>query len=679
MQARHLWKQSLGAAFCALLVANALLPGGKPSGGEGMSGVKPTTTFATIKLEAQDFESPIEPEQDKPVRAAKIERHEALPTGKGPRPFLGLNDGVMNILTLAAGAPDEKAADSFKPLSSENAALYRDIFRLQAYGRMNRADEKIARLTDRRLLSDVLYQRYMHPVAYRSTYEELSAWLQKYPSHPEADKIERLALSRKPAGMQTDWPKIKARGELPGMREPLIASGKSFRVTGRSAEQEQAVSSLTARVKSLISEGETGLAMETLFTNAGVQYMAAAESDTLRALAAQKLLYGGHVIRARELAREAAGRSGEKVPLAAWIAGLSYWQEGNYNAAANYFSIAGASPYASGWMSSGAAYWAGRSYAKAGNRSQTVKWYALAAKQERTFYGLLASQALGRKPALDWRDPPYAYKDEQKLLSTPEGRRAAALVASGQYDLAENELLHFNFKAHPEMRRIALAYAAHVGLPSLAMRLGSRSENARVENRPYDSAVYPLMPWEPRRGFTVDPALIHAIVRQESRFDPQAQSYSGASGLMQIMPATARHILRGVNVADADIPALLRRPADNLTLGQSYVRELLADKNVNGDILSMLVAYNAGPGNLARWKQKYGEIEDPLMFVEMIPVDETRTYVKRVMAFYWIYSNRGGPGGKTLEALAAGKPARYAALSEDATASSKAFKLAANQ
>lgn len=666
MQARHLWKQSLCAAFCALLVANALLPGGRPSGGLPMPGVKPATPFATIRLNTDDFESLAAiTEPQAPAKPEKLEDK------KVRQSFLSLNDKMLNALSLTSAPSGEK------PLSSENAALYRDIFRLQAFGRIKAADQKIARLTDTRLLSDVLYQRYMHPAAYRSSFEELSAWLKNYPDHPEAAKIQNLALSRKPADAQISWAKIKPLGELPDLHEPLIERGKRHKVTGRSAEHQHAVASLTRRVKGLIDEGEPALAMETLFTSAGVQYMDNVERDTLRAEAAQRFLFRGQTAHARDLAREAVKGSREKVPLAAWVAGLSLWHERNYAGAADNFAIAGSSPYASGWMSSAGSYWAGRAYGRAGNRTQAQSWYTKAARHDRTFYGLLATQALGRKPAFDWREPQFAYSDEKKLLSTPEGRRAAAFVAAGQYELAERELVHFDYSKNPEMRRVALAYATHVGLPSVAMRLGSRADNRRDKAaRPYDAALYPLMPWEPRRGFTVDPALIHAIVRQESRFNPQARSYSGASGLMQIMPATARHILRGVNVADADIAPLLGRPADNLTLGQSYIKELLADKNVNGDMISMLAAYNAGPGNLARWKQKFGNIDDPLLFAEMIPVAETRSYVKRVMAFYWIYSLRGGQGTKTLEALAAGKTPRYAALTEGVT---DAYKLAANQ
>ncbi|MCB1592883.1 MAG: lytic transglycosylase domain-containing protein [Alphaproteobacteria bacterium] len=689
MQAQHLWKQSIVAAICAVLAANVFLPERMTSeGGIPVPGTKPAMSFASIRLDMEDFESL--PEIKKTVHneiAVKPNHLQNFSETEKPsllveaafesaHGFLSINNTPLNILKPTE-KPDDQGA--YKPLSSENAALYRDIFRLQAFGRIKSADRKIAKLSDKRLLSHVLYQRYMHPVAYRSSYEELRAWLKSYPDHPEADRIEKLALSRKPEGVKPDWTSLEKRRELPNMFEPLIARAKRHNAVERTQEQQDSVKSLTSKVESLISEGEPSLAMETLFTGEGVQYMDNVERDMLRAQAALRFLHTGHTARARDLAIEAVKSSGEKVPLASWIAGLSFWKEKNYAAAAENFARAGASPYSSGWMSSAGSYWAARSYGSLKNRAQADKWYARAAQQDRTFYGLLATQALGRKPSFDWRTPPYAYKDEKKLLETPEGRRAAALVAAGQYELAESELLHYDYKKNPEMRPIALAYAAHVGLPTLAVRLGSRMDyRSEGKKRPYDSTLYPLMPWEPRRGFSVDPALIHAIVRQESRFNPQAQSYSGASGLMQIMPATARHILRGVNVADADIPALLKRPADNLTLGQSYLRELLADRNVNGDVLSMLVAYNAGPGNLARWKKRYGEIEDPLMFVEMIPVAETRNYVKRVMAFYWIYSQRGGPGAKTLEALASGKPARYAALTES-TASSNAFKLAANQ
>ncbi len=651
MQGHPLWKQSIAFAVSFLLVLNLLLPAGKASGGIPVPGVKPSyADFLKIKTTAESSQqADSDPE------------------------FMGINNKIITLLQLPGIGIDKKAGAK-APLSAENASLYKEIFRLQAYGNMKDADAKIAKLTDQRLRADILFQRYMHPTAYKSTFAELNDWLNLYPDHPGAERIHKLAMSRKPEGLKVGWANLSFRSEVPEIHEPKIKTAKTYKSkTDRTPEQNQDVRALSVKVRSLVSEGEPSLAQETLYTSQAVQFMDGAERDSLKAEIALGFLYEGHVTRAQDLAKESFKRSGEYVPLAAWVAGLSLWLKQDYANASVYFEQAGNSPYASGWLASGGYYWAARAHMRAKNVTQVSRCYREAAKHTRTFYGLLALRALGQDFRFNWENEAYTSADEEKLLDTVEGRRAMALVAAGQYDLAERELLHFDFAANPSMRPVVLAYAGHVGLSEVALRLGSMLD--APGGKLYDAALYPVLPWEPEGGYTLDPALVHAIVRQESRFDPQARSPSGASGLMQIMPGTARHVLRSEAGSEEDLIALLARPEENLTIGQDYVRELLADKNVNGDIMSMLVAYNAGPGNLARWKKKFGPVTDPLLFVEMIPVSETRTYVKRVMANYWIYSLRGGQGVRTLEALSSGQSPRYAFALED----EKAFKLAANQ
>ena len=651
MQADHLWKQSISVALCAVLFLNVLLPPVKASGRVPLPAQKPAhAEFLKIKPRA---------EQD---QHASFESE-----------FMGINKKIITLLNIP-GFDRLAKPDGKSPLSGENAALYKEIFKLQSYGKMKQADEKIAQLTDQRLMADVLFQRYMHPTAYRSSFEELSEWLTRYPDHPGAERIHKLALSRKPEGVQVSWANLKFRSELPEVREPKVVVAKSYKnKTPRTPAQNQAVKALSLKVRSLVHEGEPSLALETLYTGEAVQYMDEAERDSLKAQVALGYLYDGQTTAAEDLARECLERSGKYVPLAAWVAGLSLWMKKDYPQAAVYFEKAGTSPYASGWLASGGSYWAARAHTRAKNLKEVSRWYREAAKHSRTFYGLLALRALGQDVRFNWENETYTSEDEQKLLATAEGRRAMALVAAGQYDLAEQELLHFDYSSNPSMRPVILAYAGHVGLSEVALRLGSMID--APGGKLYDAALYPVLPWEPQGGYTLDPALVHAIVRQESRFDPQARSQSGASGLMQIMPGTARHVLRSASVSDDDVSALLSRPEENLTIGQAYIRELLADKNVNGDVISMLVAYNAGPGNLARWKKRVGPVTDPLLFVEMIPVAETRMYVKRVMANYWIYSLRGGQGVRTLEALSSGQSPRYAYAVQD----ENAFKLAANQ
>jgi soluble lytic murein transglycosylase-like protein len=187
---------------------------------------------------------------------------------------------------------------------------------------------------------------------------------------------------------------------------------------------------------------------------------------------------------------------------------------------------------------------------------------------------------------------------------------------------------------------LAVSYAG--GMPGLAVSLGGRIE-AR-DGRYLDSADYPLPDWRPTSGWSIDRALLLAIARQESSFNPKAKSPCGAVGLMQLMPSTARSMGAGK----------LTDPQVNLELGQRYVHRLLDDDTVKGNLLFLAASYNSGPGNVARWLQNVRHNGDALLFMESIPVHETRAFVERVMTNFWAYRNRLGQTSPSLDAIAAG-------------------------
>lgn len=164
--------------------------------------------------------------------------------------------------------------------------------------------------------------------------------------------------------------------------------------------------------------------------------------------------------------------------------------------------------------------------------------------------------------------------------------------------------------------------------------------------------VLPVKGWMHKTDYKIDPALVHAIVNQESRFNARAKSPKGAQGLMQILPGTARYVAGKKRIN-------LYEPSTNLKIGQRYLQTLLDDESVQGDLTALLMAYNAGPGNLARWRSSMTAIDDPLLFIELIPLSETRAYVERVMAGYWLYRLRDRMPNPSMDALAAGRPAQY--------------------
>jgi len=167
------------------------------------------------------------------------------------------------------------------------------------------------------------------------------------------------------------------------------------------------------------------------------------------------------------------------------------------------------------------------------------------------------------------------------------------------------------------------------------------------------TGLYPVPRYRPEGGYVLDPALVLAFARAESRFQANAVSPVGARGVMQIMPATAKH-LQGADVPDDQ----LYDPAFNMGLGQRQLRDLL--DQVNGNLVQLAAAYDAGPGTLTRWLgTRQNQLSDPLLFIESMPSPETRTYVKEVLMYYWMYSRRTGETAPTLDDTAAGKWPRY--------------------
>ena len=172
----------------------------------------------------------------------------------------------------------------------------------------------------------------------------------------------------------------------------------------------------------------------------------------------------------------------------------------------------------------------------------------------------------------------------------------------------------------------------------------------------YESSAYSVPHWKPRDGFTVDPALLYAIMRQESKFDPEAQSNAGAIGLMQIMPHTAVQVMQ----RKTDWREALFDPQTNMDIGQKYIQFLLGRDDVSGNLILMAAAYNGGPTALARWRRSNAE-EDPLLFLETWPVGETRGFIEQVLTNYWSYRVRLGQDTASLGELAHGRWPLYAA------------------
>ena len=252
----------------------------------------------------------------------------------------------------------------------------------------------------------------------------------------------------------------------------------------------------------------------------------------------------------------------------------------------------------------------------------------------------------------------------------PRLRRALALIQLNQWVRAEAEMRFVALRESKQNTRILLNIAIRGKLPRLSYRLGHTFIDE--DGKPFDSALYPLPAWKPANGFFLDNALIFALMRQESRFRSRARSRMGATGLMQLMPRTARDIA-GHKMWNGRRSSL-SDPVLNITLGQRYLRRLIRNDFIGKNLFYLIAAYNSGPGNLSRWQKEIDYQSDPLLFIESIPARETRTFVERVLANYWIYREHLEQKKPSLKALASGKWPAYIALDQSAKDNTKHAK-----
>ena len=554
-------------------------------------------------------------------------------------------------------------------LSPTDVKLYKRIRAAQARGDWADADTLISQLSDTRLLGHLLYQRYMHPTAWRSRYAELAAWLDVYADHPGAAKIHRLALKRKPAGAPVPRPAAAASGER--LRLGVTSKDPTYKSPrARSAAERRAVRDLKNRIRRNVFKTRLSVT-EKLLNDAKTQRLLdSVEIDQGRALVAGAWFYYGDTKRAYGLAGAAADRSGGFVPHAQWIAGLSAWRLGQWEAAYDHFATLAQSDYARSWDQAGGAYWAARAALRLQRPAEMSGWLNIAARHPRTFYGILGREALGiplnfAESGRDVTDAKIA-----AFLRKPKVARAVALLQLGEQDLAEAELLGLDLTDDPAGEAALLLLAERAGLPSLSFRMGARlaaRDGAAASSRAdIDAALYPIPPWVPASGFKVDRALVYALMRQESTFRPTAVSRDGARGLMQLMPATASFVAGDRSLRQRGGRDRLLDPSFNLDLAQRYIVHLMEDAGAGDDLFRFAAAYNGGPGNLRKWEQHLAKAghdpEDPLLFIESLPSRETRLFIERVLTNLWLYRTRLGQPAPSLETLAAGDRPLYRAL-----------------
>lgn len=277
-------------------------------------------------------------------------------------------------------------------------------------------------------------------------------------------------------------------------------------------------------------------------------------------------------------------------------------------------------------------YWLARALREEG-AAEAARAVLLPLAREQHFYGLLAAEDLGLTRAPEWVPRAVPEEDVARIRSVPAVGRAMALYRLGLSQEAFREWV-FGLRARTDGEYLAAAeLASREGLIDRSIGTADRTVTLHDYTRRYPTTHLETLS-ESAQQWNVDEAKVFAVIRQESRFNATIRSRVGAIGLMQLMPATASWVAKQISLPDYRV-GLLDLPSVNIAMGTYYYHRVLADL---GDPVLATAAYNAGPGRARRWRDA-APLEGAI-YAESIPFNETRDYVKKVMANAWFYHHR---------------------------------------
>ena len=255
------------------------------------------------------------------------------------------------------------------------------------------------------------------------------------------------------------------------------------------------------------------------------------------------------------------------------------------------------------------------------------------------FYGQLAAEDLGAPQALPLRAAAPTATERDAARSHPGLQRALLMLYAG---LRSEAVREWNFSLIGMNDRELLATAQLACEREVWDRCINTSERTKAEIDMDQRFPMPLRNevMAKTRDIKLDPAYVYGLIRQESRFVMSARSHVGASGLMQVMPATAQWTARKIGMSEFR-PDMLAERDTNLRIGSAYLKLVLDD--LGGSQPMAAAAYNAGPNRPRRWRD--GPPLEPAIWVENVPLNETRDYVKKVIsnAIYYAGMLAGKP------------------------------------
>ena len=316
-------------------------------------------------------------------------------------------------------------------------------------------------------------------------------------------------------------------------------------------------------------------------------------------------------------------------------------------------------------------YWLAESLAELNKLEEALFQHQVAAGFGFTFYGLLSESYAGgfrnEEPL-----PPSAHPTHAQEHAVVQSELVQAVQMLAHEDARKTLKVFFKSMANtfdtPGEHGALMQVAHDIGGIYLAQKFARYSEwrgiHVGTPAFPIEEAIPKIRPLTEKQ---VEQPLILGVARQESEFNREAVSHVGARGLMQIMPATARWLCR-LHKVTCSSNRLTKDPKFNVQLGSAFLVRLV--REWRSSYIMAVAAYNAGSGRVQKWNAEFGDPRkgeiSPIDWIELIPFNETRNYVKRVMRNVQIYRRLMNPDAQIslVEDISRGAKAKSAKAEE---------------
>lgn len=272
-------------------------------------------------------------------------------------------------------------------------------------------------------------------------------------------------------------------------------------------------------------------------------------------------------------------------------------------------------------------YWMGRALQAQGRTEDAQALFRRIADQN-SFYGQLAMEEVGMQITIPPAAAPLSAAELAQAAANPGFKQALKFFS---LRLRFEGTREWNWTVSKLSERQLLAAAEYARQNQILDRMVNTSERTRSEfdytqrfPAPHNDILHPTA-----QGLGLDQAWVYGLIRQESRFITDAQSGVGAAGLMQVMPSTGKWVAEKIGLTDYG-HGMLNDIRTNILLGTNYLNMVL--NNADGSQVLATAAYNAGPGRARNWRGLLNTPMEGAVFVESIPFEETRNYVRNVMS-----------------------------------------------